>query len=241
MVLAETAHGHVRARRCVLATNAYPPLLRRIGAVRRAGLRLRADDRAADRRAARGDRLARRQGLADCTNQFHYYRQTDDGRILWGGYDAVYHFRNGFGPSYEQRAATHELLARHFFDTFPQLAGASASATAGAARSTPAAASASSSGTAHGGKTSYAVGYTGLGVGATRFGARVALDLADGRETEATRTEFVRSKPVPFPPEPLRYAGITLTRRELARADRNGGRRGLWLRALDRVGLGFDS
>ena len=32
LVLAETAHGHVRARRCVLATNAYPPLLRRIGA-----------------------------------------------------------------------------------------------------------------------------------------------------------------------------------------------------------------
>src|SRR5690349_4063502 len=29
-VLAETALGHVRARRCVLATNAYPPLLRRI-------------------------------------------------------------------------------------------------------------------------------------------------------------------------------------------------------------------
>ena len=28
-VLAETALGHVRARRCVLATNAYPPLLRR--------------------------------------------------------------------------------------------------------------------------------------------------------------------------------------------------------------------
>ena len=78
-------------------------------------------------------------------------------------------------------------------------------------------------------------------MGATRFGARVALDLADGRETEATRRSSSASKPVPFPPEPLRYAGITLTRRELARADRNGGRRGLWLRALDRVGLGFDS
>jgi hypothetical protein len=96
-------------------------------------------------------------------------------------------------------------------------------------------------GTAHGGKTAYAAGYTGLGVGATRFGARVALDLCDGRDTEATRTAFVRTKPVPFPPEPLRYAGITLTRRELARADRNAGRRGVWLRALDRVGLGFDS
>jgi hypothetical protein len=52
---------------------------------------------------------------------------------------------------------------------------------------------------------------------------------------------MVRSKPVPFPPEPLRYGVIELTRRELARADRNGGRRGLWLRTLDRFGLGFDS
>ena len=48
-------------------------------------------------------------------------------------------------------------------------------------------------GTAHRGKTAYAVGYTGLGVGATRFGARVALDLVDGADTERTRLELVRS------------------------------------------------
>ena len=51
----------------------------------------------------------------------------------------------------------------------------------------------------------------------------------------------MRSKPVPFPPEPLRWAVIQLTRNRLAAADRNGGRRGLWLRILDRLGLGFDS
>jgi glycine/D-amino acid oxidase-like deaminating enzyme len=241
LVLAETAHGHVRARRCVLATNAYPPLLRRIGAyvVPVYDYVLMTEPLTDEQQASIGWR--RRQGLADCTNQFHYYRQTDDGRILWGGYDAVYHFRNGFGPSYEQRAATHEMLARQFFDTFPQLAGSLRfSHRWGGAIDTCSRFSVFF-GTAHRGKTAYAAGYTGLGVGATRFGARVALDLADGRETEATRTEFVRSKPVPFPPEPLRYAGITLTRHELARADRNGGQRGLWLRALDRVGLGFDS
>ena len=58
----------------------------------------------------------------------------------------------------------------------------------------------------------YATGYTGLGVAATRFGARVALDLVDGRDSEATRLRFVRQKPVPFPPEPLRSLGIRLTR-----------------------------
>jgi hypothetical protein len=46
---------------------------------------------------------------------------------------------------------------------------------------------------------------------------------------------------VPFPPEPLTYLGIQATRRSLARADRHGGRRNLWLRALDAAGLGFDS
>jgi hypothetical protein len=96
-------------------------------------------------------------------------------------------------------------------------------------------------GLAHRGRVAYAVGYTGLGVAASRFGARVALDLVDGRSTEATRSRYVRTKPVPFPPEPLRTAVIQLTRNRLAAADRRGGRRGLWLSTLDRFGLGFDS
>ena len=84
-------------------------------------------------------------------------------------------------------------------------------------------------------------GYTGLGVGATRFGAQVCLDLLAGRDNERTALEMVRRKPLPFPPEPLRWAGIQLTRRALARADAREGRRGPWLRTLDRLGLGFDS
>jgi hypothetical protein len=67
------------------------------------------------------------------------------------------------------------------------------------------------------------------------------LDLLGGAKTERTRLRMVRERPVPFPPEPLRYAGIQLTRWSLARADRNDGRRNAWLRTLDRLGLGFDS
>ena len=47
--------------------------------------------------------------------------------------------------------------------------------------------------------------------------------------------------PSPVPPEPRRYAAIQTTRRALARAAERGGRRGPWLRALDRIGAGFDS
>ena len=112
-------------------------------------------------------------------------------------------------------------------------------------------------GTAHRGRVAYALGFTGLGVGASRFGGRVMLDLLsserprggssgagaleDTEPTELTRLGLVRSKPVPFPPEPLAYLGIQATRWSLARADRHGGRRNLWLRALDVAGLGFDS
>jgi hypothetical protein len=34
---------------------------------------------------------------------------------------------------------------------------------------------------------------------------------------------------------------IQATRASIARADRNEGKRDLWLRTLDRIGLGFDS
>ena len=85
----------------------------------------------------------------------------------------------------------------------------------------------------------YARGFTGLGVGATRFGANVMLDLLDGQETERTRLEMVRTKPLPFPPEPFASIGVELTRWSLAVADRNEGRRNVWLRSLDGMGLGF--
>ena len=44
-----------------------------------------------------------------------------------------------------------------------------------------------------------------------------------GRDTELTRLRFVRSKPIPFPPEPVRSVGINLTRWSLARADAHRG------------------
>jgi glycine/D-amino acid oxidase-like deaminating enzyme len=181
-----------------------------------------------------------RTGVGDAGNQFHYYRLTADNRILWGGYDAIYHFGGAVRAELERRPATFALLAEHFFTTFPQLADVRFSHAWGGVIDTCSRFCAFF-GTAHGGRLAYAAGYTGLGVGATRFGADVMLDLLSGEETERTRLGMVRSKPVPFPPEPLRYGVVQLTRWSLARADRHEGRRNLWLRALDAFGVGFDS
>jgi glycine/D-amino acid oxidase-like deaminating enzyme len=173
-------------------------------------------------------------------NRFHYSRQTADGRILWGGYDAIYYFGGEIGPDRELRERSFADISDHFFTAFPQLEGLRFSHRWGGAIDTCSRFFAFQ-GTALGGRVAYTIGHTGLGVGASRFGATVALDLLAGRESEATRLRAVRSKPFPFPPEPLRWAAIELTRNRLAAADRRGGRRGLWLRTLDGLGLGFDS
>jgi glycine/D-amino acid oxidase-like deaminating enzyme len=182
----------------------------------------------------------RRQGVSDMGNRFHYYRLTADDRILWGGYDAIYHYGSGMGAEREQREATFARLAQHFFRTFPQLEDVRFTHRWGGPIDTCSRFFAFY-GLSHGGRVAYAAGHTGLGIGASRFGARVALDLLAGRETEATRSRLVRSRPLPFPPEPLRWAVIQTTRRALARADRRQGRRGPLLRVLDRLGVGYDS
>jgi glycine/D-amino acid oxidase-like deaminating enzyme len=232
--------GRVHARRVLLATSAFPPLLRAIRhyVVPVYDYALMTEPLGPERAAAIG--WQNRQGIGDMGNQFHYYRRTADDRILFGGYDAVYRFRGPVGPRYDTDESTFGTLSQHFFHTFPQLEGLRFTHRWGGAIDTCSRFSVFF-GTAHSGRVSYAVGYTGLGVVATRFGARVALDLLDGRDTEATRLRYVRRKPVPFPPEPLRSAVIQLTRNRLAAADLAQGRRGLWLRTLDRLGLGFDS
>ena len=239
-VVLATDAGTVQARHVLLATSAQPGL---IGEIRRRVVPvwdyvLVTEPLDADRRREIG--WGNRQGIGDVANQFHYYRLTADDRILWGGYDAIYGYGSDIGERRQQREQSFADLASHLFTAFPQLEGIRFSHHWGGAIDTCSRFFAFQ-GTALERRVAYTVGHTGLGVGASRFGAGVALDLLAGRETEATRLRAMRSKPFPFPPEPLRWAAIELTRNRLAAADRNGGRRGLWLRALDRLGLGFDS
>ena len=125
---------------------------------------------------------ANRQGLTDGGNQFHYFRLTADDRILYGGYDAIYHWRNDVGGHRDERHETFSMLAEHLIETFPQLEGIRFTHRWGGAIDTCSRFFAFY-GTALDGHVSYAVGYTGLGVGASRFGAEVALDLVDGLDT----------------------------------------------------------
>ncbi|MBW8484281.1 NAD(P)/FAD-dependent oxidoreductase [Actinomadura parmotrematis] len=234
-----TPYAEVAAVQVALATNVYRPLLRR--------LRLSwipVYDYALVTEPLSEERLAEigwtgDHGLSDAGNQFHYFRKTADDRILWGGYDAVYHWGGPVDEALTQRPETFDVLAAQFAEAFPSLADvAFTHAWGGIIDSTTR--FAMFAGTASGGRIGYALGFTGLGVSATRFGAEAMLDLLAGRATERTRPAMIRRPPVPFPPEPVRYLGVQATRRSLDREDRTG-RRDAWLRLLDRLGLGFDS
>jgi glycine/D-amino acid oxidase-like deaminating enzyme len=238
-VVARFEGGSISARAVLLATNAAPPLRKRLGhqvipvydhVIATAPL-------TESQWSAIGWRS--RAGVTDAGNQFHYYRPTPDGRILFGGWDATYHFGGRVDERLERRPATHRLLAQHLVETFPALEGIEVTHAWGGpidstSRFTP------TFGTAMGGKLGWSIGFTGLGVGASRFGAQVALDLLAGHETDRTQLSMVRRSPIPFPPEPVRYPVIQLTKWSLAREDRTG-RRNLWLRLLHRFGVGFDT
>ena len=235
-----TPYGQIVTQKVALGTNAFPSLVpsARRYVVPVYDYQLASEPLSAEQRAAIG--WQGREGISDGGYQFHYYRLTNDGSILWGGWDAIYHYRSKMAREYENNPEIHARLASHFLDTFPQLGDIKFTHAWSGAIDTCSRFSAFW-GTAHKGRVAYVLGYTGLGVAAARFGAATMLDLLDGLHTERTELQMVRRKPVPFPPEPLRYAIIKATTRSIQRAENNGGKRNLWLRTLDQLGVGFDS
>jgi glycine/D-amino acid oxidase-like deaminating enzyme len=238
-VMVTTPLGTIRAGKVALATNAFKPVLKRLS-----NFIAPVYDYCMVTEPLNDEQMASigwgaRQGLSDLANQFHYYRLTSDNRILWGGYDAIYYWGGKVSTDLESRPETWAKLSQHFFETFPQLAEVKFTHMWGGVIDT------SSRftvfwGRAMGGRVAYALGYTGLGVASSRFGGSVMLDLLDGRRSLATQTEFVKSRPMPFPPEPFRFIGIQTTRWSMNREDKTG-KRNVWLKGLDKMGLGFDS
>ncbi|WP_334123663.1 NAD(P)/FAD-dependent oxidoreductase [Glutamicibacter sp.] len=239
-----TADGQITADRVALATNVFPSLLARHRSriIPVYDYALMTEPLTPEQRKAIG--WEKMVGLADMNNRFHYSRPTIDAegnfRILYGGYDALYHFGRKVRSSYDNNPPTFNKLAAHFFGSFPQLTDVKFSHAWGGAIDT-CSRFFSFFDLTHGGKVAYCAGFTGLGVGATRFGAKVMLDLLSGQKTELTELDMVRTKPIAFPPEPAAWLGVKVMTNQLIKADHNEGKRPLFLKLMDKIGMGFDS
>ncbi|MFC3230150.1 NAD(P)/FAD-dependent oxidoreductase [Marinibaculum pumilum] len=234
-----TPQAVLSARQAVMATNAAVPLLKRfrMSIIPVFDYTLVTEPLSDEQSAALGWRG--RYGIADSGNQFHYCRKTADNRILWGGFDAIYHYGSGRDRAFLHRPESYARLGAHFAEAFPALSEISFTHAWGGIIDTSARTT-FFAGTALKGRLAYALGFTGQGVSASRFAALAMLDMLEGRRTERTGLRMLRRRAVPFPPEPLRSLAVRQVQRDLAQEDRTGAR-SLLLRTLDRLGIGFAS
>ncbi|MCP3687581.1 MAG: FAD-dependent oxidoreductase, partial [Gammaproteobacteria bacterium] len=115
-----------------------------------------------------------RQGIYDTRTQLNYMRLTADNRILFGG-RLEYYFGNNTDPVQDKQAAPYIRLVQSFYRTFPQLKKDIRFSHAWSGPIGLTTRMAVHYQRYHDGNMVYAGGYSGFGVTASRFGARVGL------------------------------------------------------------------
>jgi glycine/D-amino acid oxidase-like deaminating enzyme len=186
----------------------------------------------------------RRQGFLDLDFFYHYTRLTADNRLLWGYMDGTLYPNRRVGPECEQDMSVFTRMLGDFARHYPQLEGVRFTHRWGGAldlnsRLAPI------FGTSYDGRVAYANGYM-PGVGASRVGGSVMLDLLGGdRSSPYLRLPLLTGRGAhgrpslrPYPPEPFLSIGMNAVRRGLDK-ERQTGTRGLALQALNRIGYHF--
>ncbi|MEN8132480.1 MAG: FAD-binding oxidoreductase [Pseudomonadota bacterium] len=234
-LLVRTHDGEVRAPKVLLATNAvaagHPKIHQRVAAIRD---RIIATEPLSDEQLARIG-WTNRQGVYDTRTQLNYTRLSRDNRIIFGG-RLGYFYHNNTDPDVDRQPQIYERLAGTFFNTFPQLddvrfthawSGPIGLTTRMAVHFQR----------YYGNKAIYAGGYSGFGISASRFGARIGLALLDGSDTPETKLDLATTMPNWMPPEPFRWIGAMITMYALDTADEKGGWRRPWLKFVTRLGF----
>lgn len=234
-IVITTPNGKVIAPKVLLATNAFKLCTKKIH-TRVSAIR----DRIVMTQPLSADQMEsigwkNRQGIYDTRTQLNYMRLTADNRVLFGG-RLAYFFGNETDPKQDKTIDPFIALVENFHKTFPTLGAVKISH----AWSGPIALTTRMAvhyQRYHQGDMVYAGGYSGFGVTATRFGAKVGLDVLDGKETKASKLAFANSLPGYIPPEPFRWIGAQVTMYALDTVDEKGGWRKIWLKMVEKMGF----
>jgi len=231
-----TPGGAIEANRVLLATNAWAAghkkIKTRVAAIRD---RILMTEPLSDSQMEKIG-WKNRQGIYDTRTQLNYMRLTADNRILFGG-RLEYFFGNNTDPVQDKKAAPYIRLVQSFYRTFPQLKDDIRFSHAWSGPIGLTTRMAVHYQRYHQGKMIYAGGYSGFGVTATRFGARVGLAIVDGDDIPETRMTFARTLPNYIPPEPFRWIGAKITMYALDTVDEKGGWRKPWVWMVQKMGF----
>jgi glycine/D-amino acid oxidase-like deaminating enzyme len=141
----------------------------------------------------------------------HYFRATQDGRVLMGSGSGPI----GFGGKLDERFTQDEPSARRAEQGLRRLLPDLADAKVTHAWGGPIDVSSDHLpffGTVPGTRIHYGAGYSGHGVGPSWLGGQVLARLAQGVDDELTRLPFVTRRVPRLPPEPFRRLGGGLVR-----------------------------
>ncbi len=231
-----TPDGAIEANRVLLATNAWAAghnrIKTRVAAIRD---RILMTEPLSDSQMEKIG-WKNRQGIYDTRTQLNYMRLTADNRILFGG-RLEYFFGNNTDPVQDKEASPYIRLVQSFYRTFPQLKDEIQFSHAWSGPIGLTTRMAVHYQRYHDGKMIYAGGYSGFGVTATRFGARVGLAILDGEDIPETRMTFAKTLPNYIPPEPFRWIGAKITMYALDTVDEKGGWRKPWVWMVQKMGF----
>lgn len=220
-----TGRGHVRAGTVVLAGEAY---LSQLPGRRRTLLPLYSLIVLTEPLSpGQHDAIGWRGGECLSSNRYtvDYLSRTADGRILFGGRGAPYHFGSRVAPSYDRHGPTHALLRASLTEWFPALRGVRFSHAWGGPIGMPRDwLPTISHDRAAGLAGSY--GYTGQGVATANLAGRALADLILGTPSALTDLPLVGHRSRRWEPEPLRWLAVRSLQLALTRLDERGRRTG---------------
>jgi len=172
------------------------------------------------------------EAVVDGRMFLHYFRTTDDGRVLMGSGSGPIGFGGRIDARFTSDAATAARAERGLRRLLPDLAGARVERAWGG----PIDVSADHLpffGTVPGSHVHYGLGYSGHGVGPSWLGGQILGSLALGRDDEWTALPLATRRVPKLPPEPLKRLGGGLVRRAIMAcelADEEGRRASLTAR-----------
>ena len=169
--------------------------------------------------------LAHRQTFADYRHLIIYGQRTADGRFVFGGRGAPYHYGSSIKAEYDREPRVHAELRHVLTELFPVLGDVKVTHTWGGALGVPRDWFASV-GVDRAARLAWAGGYVGDGVGASNLAGRTLADLLRGERTELTTLPWVGHRSRPWEVEPARWLGANLGLRVMSSADAEEARTG---------------
>jgi glycine/D-amino acid oxidase-like deaminating enzyme len=215
----QTTRGEVRADMVVLAGEAYLSQLKQMSRqlIPIYSLIVLTEPLAAEQWQQIG--WSGRECVSSSKYVIDYLSKTADGRILFGGRGAPYHFGSRIKDAYDQHAPTHALLREATREWFPTVRQEQFTHAWGGPLGVPRDWMPTMSFDRVSG-IAMACGYTGQGVATTNLSGRVLADLMTGTTSELTSLPTVGHQLAPWEIEPLRYMAIRYIQQAYVRLDR---------------------